>query len=428
MFEKNFCPSPWFHMRINNTGHYEYCRWMVKDIRGNDDGLAKVSPIYWFQQNLSPIRKNILDGQLPEGCSECLTMESHGKASGRQRQLLKIGTDVEQFNKSILSSPWLNVFKQSQSNQGTTDQWPQDWQIDLGNYCNSACVFCTPFSSSRLATEFQSLGLISELPPRSWCDDPKLLEQFLEVIAQSPRITYLHFIGGETLITPGFAKILQKLIDSNLNKQVTIGFTTNLTVWRDDIVELLQQFNVVNLGMSIESLTSLNDYVRYGSNINQVITILHQWLEVARKNSWLVQLRITPTMLTIAHLHELHEFAWRNNIAIESCNFLQRPDFMKPSVLPMSVRNEIALEFKNWISDKSTELSNFVINTRDPNQAKSQVVQDAVSYMNYLQNEPDNSALLPNLVKYLKTLESSRGNSIIDYLPQYENIFRTAGY
>jgi len=355
-------------------------------------------------------------------------MEEHGKVSGRQRQLLKIGTDIQQFDKSILSSNWLNVFRHSQHNLGVTDQWPQDWQVDLGNYCNSACVFCNPFSSSRIATEFQSLGLISKLPPRSWCDDPGLLDRFLEVISQTPRIRYLHFIGGETLITPGFSEILQKLIDSKLNKQVTIGFTTNLTVWRDDIVDLLQQFQVVNLGMSIESLTSLNDYVRYGSNINQVITILHQWLEVAEKNSWLVQLRITPTILTIAHLSELHEFAWQNNIAIESCNFLQNPNFMKPSVLPMSMRNEIASEFQNWISDKVTKLSDSVINTRDPNQARSQVVQDAVSYINYLQNEPDNSSLLPDLVKYLKTLESSRGNSILKHLPQYENILRTAGY
>ena len=415
-------------MRINNTGHYEYCRWMTKDIRGDSSGLHNTSPVHWFQHKLAPIRKSILDGQLPPGCDQCLTMEQHGKVSGRQRQLLKIGTDVQQFDKSILSSKWLNVFTNSQNNLGVTDQWPQDWQVDLGNYCNSACVFCNPFSSSRLATEFQSLGLISKLPPRSWCDDPELLDGFLEVISQSPRIRYLHFIGGETLITPGFSEILQKLIDSKLNKQITIGFTTNLTVWRDDIVDLLQQFQVVNLGMSIESLTELNDYVRYGSNINQVMTILHQWLAVAKKNSWLVQLRITPTILTIAHLSQLHEFAWQNNIAIESCNFLQNPNFMKPSVLPISMRNEIAAEFQNWISDKVTKLSDSVINTRDPNQARSQVVQDAVSYINYLLNEPDNSSLLPDLVKYLKTLESNRGNSILKYLPQYENILRTAGY
>jgi hypothetical protein len=32
------------------------------------------------------------------------------------------------------------------------------------------------------------------------------------------------------------------------------------------------------------------------------------------------------------------------------------------------------------------------------------------------------------LVKFLKILESNRNNSILTYLPQYEELFRSAGY
>ena len=59
---------------------------------------------------------------------------------------------------------------------------------------------------------------------------------------------------------------------------------------------------------------------------------------------------------------------------------------------------------------------------------KDQLSQDLTSYINYLEKEPDESHQIPALVDYLKLLESGRGNSILDYLPEYEELFRTAGY
>jgi hypothetical protein len=69
-----------------------------------------------------------------------------------------------------------------------------------------------------------------------------------------------------------------------------------------------------------------------------------------------------------------------------------------------------------------------IVNIRDPNQAQQQIVQDLESYVNYLDNEPDESYRLTDLVQYLKKLESNRHNSVLDYLPQYEDLFRSAGY
>ena len=69
-----------------------------------------------------------------------------------------------------------------------------------------------------------------------------------------------------------------------------------------------------------------------------------------------------------------------------------------------------------------------IINTRDPNVNKQQIIEDATSYLNLLTAVPDESFRLPDLVKFLKILESNRNNSILTYLPQYEELFRSAGY
>lgn len=406
-------------MRITNSGRYEYCRW-AEDTDAH--WIQHTSPTEYFQQTMQPIRQCFQSGDLPAGCHTCQSMEQYGKISGRQKQLLKVGVRLEAFEKTLLSSPWFSEFDQDQCKQ-----YPQDWQIDLGNYCNSACVFCNPDSSSRLATEWKKIGFIDQLPPANWSDDPKLVQRFVGTLKQSSHIQYLHFIGGETLITPAFRVILQALIDAGINRTATIGFTTNLSVWDDEIVGLLEQFHGLNLGMSVESFSIINDYVRWPVCLPTVFENMERWQTVAKKNSWLLQFRTTPTCLTVGKLLPIYQYALDHNIVVESCNFLYKPEILKPSVLPMEYRQAIIEKMQSWV-DKNSSQSETIVNIRNPNTVKAQLVQDLSSYIHYLKQEPDCSYLLPDLVKYLKRIESNRKNSILTYLPEYEELFKTAGY
>jgi len=125
-----FCSSPWFHMRITNNGGMTYCRWADKI--ATQAQIQDVSPKVFFQEHMAGIRADMIEGAAPKGCNECQLMEQHNKVSGRQKQLLKVGVRLEQFEKTLASSPWGNTFTNP-----TCTQLPQDWQIDLGNYCNS---------------------------------------------------------------------------------------------------------------------------------------------------------------------------------------------------------------------------------------------------------------------------------------------------
>jgi len=430
-FKKTFCTSPWFHMRINNSGTYEACRWQNKNVSTRIDpehNIRSQTPLTYFQITMSGLRQELLDGQAPAMCRDCHAMEQHGKVSGRLRQLLKAGVQENMFEKTLAGSPLRTDLDYSNQNQGHTNRTVLDWQIDLGNHCNSACVFCSPESSSRLATEFLQLGMIDQVPRASWCEDPVLLEKFVKDLQACDHLHYLHFIGGETLITPGFEKILTALIACGLADQITIGFTTNLTVWQDDIVNLLTQFKNVNLGVSVETMTALNDYVRWPSKIDKVNDLLDRWIKTGREHNWLVQLRITPTCLTLHELHTVYDYAWQKNISVESCNFIDRPEFMRISVLPWEHRAWARQNLSNWIDRHRIATTDTVVNTRDPNRAHDQILQDARSYLNYLDQAPNESHRLPDLVVYLKRLESGRGNSIVNYLPDYESLFRSAGY
>ena len=370
----------------------------------------------------------MLSGEPSPVCSDCYHMEQHGKIGGRQRQLLKVGIDADNFTKTLLSSPLLKDFRYSELNHGSTDLVPQDWQIDLGNFCNSACIFCCPEASSRLALEQKKLGLIDHLPPPNWTDDPALIDKFCDILSDSSNLAYLHFMGGETLITPAFKTILEKLRDRGFSK-THIGFTTNLTVWPVDVIALMCEFENLHVGLSIECLHALNDYVRWPSRLEQVQEILTRWIELSRSRGWYVQIRPTPNCLTLYHVDTLYQFAWDNDVGVETCNFIERPAHMRINVLDadlMEISKQRIKKFLDQHSDVSSGQK--IVNTRNKETLKQQIWQDANSYYHYLENECHDPALVPGLVRWLKAFESNRQNRILDYLPEYEKFLTGHGY
>ena len=100
---------------------------------------------------------------------------------------------------------------------------------------------------------------------------------------------------------------------------------------------------------------------------------------------------------------------------------------MRPSVLPISYRQPIIDRMQSWLDQHSVS-GDTVINIRNPNVSQLQNHQDLQSYVNYLRNMPDESNRLPELIAFLKRIETVRGNSILTYLPEYEELFRSAGY
>ena len=98
---------------------------------------------------------------------------------------------------------------------------------------------------------------------------------------------------------------------------------------------------------------------------------------------------------------------------------------MRMSLLPHDLRQQIQQRLRAVAEADSAQQ---VINTRDPNQARSQILQDRDSYVRYLDQEPVTQDLWPHLINYLHVMERSRANRVLDYLPEYEEFLRSAGY
>ena len=434
----NFCSSPWFHIRISPEGNYRPCRWGDYSIV-SDHNISNTSLTEYLNSDIMRnIRTTLLSGDSPDLCKDCQYESSHGKISGRQRQLLKSGITVDSFDKTFCTSPHWNNFEYTYNNQGRTQTQPIDLQIDLGNTCNSACIMCQPRYSSRLVDEHKKLHKIAPtlfLDPQSlpnWSNDSKLVTKFVNELTNIDSIKYIHFLGGETLFIKSLYDICDQLIASGISKNIILGTTTNCTFYDNRIEHIIKNFKQVHLGLSIESTTNLNDYIRWPSKIDTVLENVNKFLNLRSSTNLQVSLRITPNIFSIWHLDQLIEFMIDNHVIAESCNILSEPSCLRMELLDHDLRQEIIARLDRLIFKYGlVEPNNAIVNRRREDLIDPVISSLAFEYRNFLQSYtvPDNvEEERHNLIKFLKAFESIHNNCILDYLPEYEKFLRSYSY
>lgn len=434
----NFCSSPWFHLRISPEGNYRPCRWGDYSI-GSDHNVANTSLTEYLQSDImTNIRSEMLEGKSPSVCKDCQYEQTTGKVSGRQRQLLKSGIIEADFEKTFCASPHWNRFEYSHLNQGQTNEVPCDFQIDLGNTCNSACIMCPPRYSSRVTEEHKNLHKIEPLifgdPTRikNWADNEELVRKFILEITELPYIKYIHFLGGETLYMKSFYNICNQLIDKDIAQETIMGTTTNCTVYDERIEHVIRNFKAVHLGLSIEAVTPVNDYVRWPSKIDQVLDHVDRFLELRQHHNLFLSLRITPNIFSIYHLDQMLEFMINNQIIAESCNILYEPSCLRMELLPNNLRQQVIGKLNSLVKKYELERPwDKIINRRVPEKINSVISDVIFEYIDFLEKyeTPDNiEEDRQNLVKFLNAYESIHNNKILDYLPEYEEFLRSIGY
>lgn len=434
MFKDTFCSSPWFHIRVNYDGSFSPCRWAQTAERKENFKSSSIMQ-YYNSEQMKTMRLNMLNGSAPSECAECYYQDQHGKLSGRIKQLNKSGVLQHHFDLSLRSSPHYEHFAYSFNHSGVSDYYPVDLQIDLGNICNSACIMCDPSASSRLTQDYIKLSKIDSLfsEPKdytSWTRDPAMLDRFVKELTTIPNIRYIHFLGGETLYDPSFYILCEKLVECGLSKNIIVGTTTNGTIYDQRIENLIPEFKEFHLGISIESVTKLNDYIRYPSEITDVLSNINKFLKLRDTTKLYTSLRITPNIFSISEIHELLEFMLENRIAAESCNILTRPEYLRIELLPDEIRKETIEHLRTFIETNQLQLSD-AVNVRRPDLIDSVIGNLAIEYRTFLENYtvPENADdLRYKLIKFLKAFETIRNNSIIDYAPRYKEFLRHYGY
>jgi len=435
MLKDSFCSSPWFHLHVNYDGTYKKCRWGTSPSQHNIKQESLLQ--YYNSDDMKSLRLELLEGKIPDFCSTCYYEESFGKLNGRLRQLNKSGVNINDFTNTARSSPHYKNFKYSLENSGAANLEPVDLQIMLGNVCNSACIMCDPESSSRLSQDYEKLNLIDpalfKAPGnnQSWTQNPDTLKKFISELVSIKNLRYLHFLGGETLYDQTFYTICDQLIEQGLAEKIIIGTTTNGTIYNDKIIKYISTFKQFHLGISIESVTQLNDYIRWPGKIESILNNIQKFLILRDYYDGLqISLRITPNIFTIYELDKLFVFMVENKVIAESCNILYNPLHLRMELLPEDIRQEIKDKLETLIDYYQLNDSDIVnIRSNDViDQATAKTIINYHSFISKFQQPADVEESRYNLVKFIKSFEQLRNNSILDYAPRYTDFLRSYGY
>jgi sulfatase maturation enzyme AslB (radical SAM superfamily) len=392
--------------------------------------------------NLSKeIRKTMMEGTWHPECVRCQTETESGMIS---RVNYENDTWIKRTNLT-----WEYLLDHTLPD-GTIDTEMIDctyYDVRFGNLCNLKCRMCGPTDSSQWyddqaalwGTQYKdSHGIVKlvknekdkfvpENNVYNWHESESYWEQ---MDSQIPQITKLYIVGGEPLLIDRHYEFLQKCVDHGQSLKMTIEYNTNLTNIPTRAWDIWKHFKQVNIGASIDGVGDINHYMRYPSNFDQIHNNLLK-LSTAEGN-FTIWIAATINVFNVLHFPEFMEWILLNKISRVNDNDrrpiitphpLHGPKFYNIRMLPKFAKDHIKEKYESY----KPKLIEIINNTNWSEERKIVSRRDASGlldqYVDYMYAK-DFSDALPMFWKTTRKLDTIRGHSIEDYIPELYNLLK----
>lgn len=421
-----FCSAPWYELQIYWDGSLGFCCQEHHKIYPAGDSIkynvASMSIQEWMDSHpMTQIRQDILGNDKLSICARCYTDEHYGVTSRRHKTNQKsVIFTRSNFKESYEQSPGYDKFTGA-----VPVGLPIDLHIDLGNYCNLTCKMCNPQASSSIAVQEVKWGndAVRQYVGSDWTRNQQVWNRVIAEIVAIPKLSNIHFMGGETLITPKFKEFVQALLDNN-RTDVGISFVTNGTHYDEELNSMFKPFKRVGIEVSIESLTAHNQYQRQGTDTQIVLDNIDRYIT----SGFEITLRPAVSALTIGTYWTLLKYALDNRLLVKG-QISFDPAMTHPAVIPRAIRQTYREPYLQLLKDyELTESTTDDYNESDQNQYR-RIIRGQIDQMLELLNAPTSSENnLANLVKHCRRWDKVHGYNAIELYPELAELFQTHGY
>jgi sulfatase maturation enzyme AslB (radical SAM superfamily) len=332
---------------------------------------------YFQNKEIQEVRKEILNGSVPDQCQTCVTSENLFGKSFR--------TNSNKFD---------NLIKDSIQIDNTNIE---NLLISSSNVCNLKCIHCNGNSSYSRGREMYKLQLIN-LPPKKRIVS---LDYLYELNFQKVTLS-----SGEPFYDPATINFLRTLPSVKNTKHIDLDINTNLTNISEDFLKFLaSNYKSLQIKGSIDGVGLANDYLRYPSKWKQIEQAIHTIKSVPN-----IELCLTTSVsnLSLLTMPKLIEWGINNGIRNQYFTLVSNPKEMSPNLLPDNLKKELLLEFinlKNTIdiayNNRTLELLNLCID----------ICQDQLTHLD-----------LTPLFDYLIKHDQIRGTSFLLAFPKLKKI------
>ena len=375
------CPLPWIGLSVRNTGDIRVCchanvsagQGLLHDSEGTPLILS-ANTIKDFRNHplLKQMRREMMNDRWPTACERCRVEESAGL---RSRRIYSNEEHSEVWHQALTAT----------SEDGTiqSENLPfREADLRFGNKCNLACRMCGPTDSSAWYEDFahlsgtqykdggrtlnlqkrtESSAMQVSPNPYQWYESPELWESFVHVARDLRRI---YLVGGEPLLIPQHYDLLKLLIERGVAAQLTLEYNTNLTVLPQKVLDLWGQFKSIRIGISLDGVSQINDYIRHPSRFSVIEKNL-SLLENLQWPSLSFWFAATVSCYNVWHLPEFVRWSLqRAKLSLRhrsfplTVHFLHKPDLLSIRWLPPSAQERLACHYEQeskglskWVED-----------------------------------------------------------------------------
>jgi organic radical activating enzyme len=428
-----FCNIPWYELHINHDGSYDLCGCMTSLITNTADAAEwniKNYPVaeYWQSRRIRDERLNKMGNTPNPACGVCQHQDQIGNHSKRIKENLKSVIFYDRnFYKSFEQSPHRAAFEYSVANDGATVTKPVSYHLSLGNECDLACVMCSPGTSFKVAQAHKAVGWIQDARRLNWTDDQQVWDNFCQTLLNTDLVS-LHIIGGEPTINKRFMQLIDLFVDNN-RTNFSFSFTTNCMHRIDHLWDKLSSFKRVEIGMSVETVNSSNNYIRYGSDIDTILNNIMHFKDTAPKNVAFV-IRTVPTFLTINYYDQLIDWCLEHDFLLNSY-FATNPAWQQIRLLPDNLKNSLRTKFQLQLERFKLVDNNCVkslTNFRNQKYVLKNLVKEIEACISSLAPGNQDQNLVAESVSKFKQLDTLRKNSVVKHFPMLEEYFTSNDY
>jgi molybdenum cofactor biosynthesis enzyme MoaA len=429
---ETFCPLPWIHLATRPNGDVRVCCTANASGAGTTDdkevGIVKKDGVnmnlrdhtieeVFNSRQMRNTRLEMLRGEIPASCRKCFEEESKGIKSKRN-------WETEVWSKRLdIDSIVLQTKR-----DGTVPPNIPYFDLRLGNMCNLKCIMCSPHDSSSWIKDwklqypkYKNKDLKQD---QGW--DPSFdyawykKSMFLNSVkGQAQNIKELYFAGGEPLMIPEHYTILEFMVAEGHAKKCVLRYNSNGTDISDKLLDLWKHFKEVKFNFSIDAVGEKNDYIRYPSNWDSLVSNMHK-LDNTNKNVT-VNMACAVQLLNVGSLVELAEWKIDQNFkkinaapygaGVIGLHLVYLPSYLNIKVLPKDIKKQVSHSISTFANSYNTK--EFI-----NNKYGKQRWLGLVDYM----NSEDWSHKLSAAVEYLEISDSNRDLNFRETFEELRNI------
>ena len=349
------CYAPWHALSIRFNGD------VVPDCvyTGRHGNLLKEDlPTILRNPGLIHTQRTIASGQFPSNCSQCTLKESTNGHSRRK------------FFEQVL-----NPMLKPESNLRNDIYF---LEFNMSNLCNLKCRMCSGVNSTAWIKEDLKLDKMGVQRPIHEPDfgyrnlSPDIVDRLFEYPQYFKNLQYVNIKGGEPYMEPANKQIMQKLIELDLAKNITLDISTNGTVVDLEFDELAHQFKETKWHISIEGTGKLYEYIRGGDNFpfEQLVDNLQQLDKMDR-------LIFAGTIMpyNVCHVKDIVDWFYsikKPHYELYVNNVVTTPAYLNPQILPEHILDGTGYRHK----DSPIQLEQFVDFTRKVDELRGTDILD----------------------------------------------------